>query len=450
MAYDKIIPIKSRLDHCVGYILDPEKADMNRILEYIGNGSKTMTQDGEAVLQTAINCQLETAYQEMQETKQRWRKTGGVLGYHLVHSYTPGEVTPEQAHDLGVEFAQQLLHGRYEAVVATHIDHEHIHNHILFNSVSLLDGRKYRDNFKAYYGDIRGASNAVSRKHGLSVIEPEGKGKSYAEWDAHQKGKATIRGIIRQDIDAIIGQSFTYASFLSALKKCGYEVKAGTNVKHTAVKPPGSSRFIRLDSLGEGYTEEEIKRRLAQSRAGNVPTSLACTPSSPAKRYVLRRGTIPKKKQKLRGFRALYAHYMFFLGFWKPGPKRKYVPFSVRKDVTQLHRYQRQFQLMQEYRIETDADLAMLRDALQTEIDVLADRRKALYKISRQQDVSGDIAEINDTLRQLRRKLKTCDQIEADIPHIREQVQTIQVQEQNTKERKNEKSEGGLTHGCKR
>ena len=154
MAYDKIIPIRRRLDHCVPYVLNPEKTDLSRVLEYIGNAGKTITPDGKAVLETAINCQLDTAYQEMQATKRRWSKTGGILGYHLVHSYVPGEVTPEQAHEIGVEFARQLLQNRYEAVVSTHLDHAHIHNHVLFNSVSCVDGKKYRDNFKAYYGDI--------------------------------------------------------------------------------------------------------------------------------------------------------------------------------------------------------------------------------------------------------------------------------------------------------
>ena len=106
MAYDKIIPIKGRLDHCVNYVLNPDKTDLGRVLEYIGNTDKTITPDGRAVLETAINCQLETAYREMMDTKKRWSKRGGVLGYHLVHSYAPGEVTPEQAHAIGVEFAQ--------------------------------------------------------------------------------------------------------------------------------------------------------------------------------------------------------------------------------------------------------------------------------------------------------------------------------------------------------
>lgn len=445
MAYDKIIPIKGRLDHCVNYVLNPDKTDLGGVLEYMGNSEKTITPDGRAVLETAINCQLETAYQEMQATKRRWSKKGGVLGYHLIHSYAPGEVTPEQAHALGVEFVHELLRDRYEVVISTHLDHDHLHNHILFNSVSCIDGKKYRDNFKAYFGDIRGASNEVSRRHGLSVIEPEGKGKSYAEWNANQKGKATIRDLIRQDIDALIDQSFTYATFLAALRKNGYEIKSGPNVKHTAVKAPGGSRFIRLSSLGENYTEEAIKRRLSEVRSAPAPVQEPTIPI-PRRKYYSHRGQVYKWKRKPRGFRALYVYYLYSLGFRKPGMKKKYIPIAVRKEVTRLHRYQAQYRLMQEYRIDTDDQLSMLSGAFQSDIDALTERRKCLYKEQRRGgDVSEQIDSINTELRQLRRKLKTCTQIQEDIPKIREQVQVIQQQEKKeqeqykAKQRKNER-----------
>ena len=341
-----------------------------------------------------------------------------------MHSYAPGEVTPEQAHEIGVEFARQLLQDRYEAVVSTHLDHAHIHNHVLFNSVSYIDGKKYRDDFKAYYSDIRGISNALSRKHGLSVIQPEGSGKSYAEWEAEKQGKATIRGLIRQDIDAIIRQSFTYATFLSVLRKQGYEIKYGPNVKHTAVKPTGGSRFIRLSSLGEGYSEAEIKERLSAGRTGRQSEEVSvCAPTtSPvqSRRYRVVRGNIQShKRSKATGFRALYLYYMYFLGIRQPAKQKKPVPFSVRKEVTRLHRYQQQFRLLQTYHIDTADQLSMLMDALQAEMDALALRRKALYGRRKQGEaVTNEIDEINQTLRLLRRNLKLCAQIEVDIPRI--------------------------------
>lgn len=437
MAYDKIIPIKGRLDHCVNYVLNPQKTDLGRVLDYIGNTDKTIPPDGSAILETAINCQLETAYQEMLATKRRWNKKGGVLGYHLIHSYAPGEVTPEQAHALGVEFARQLLGDRYEVVISTHLDHDHLHNHVLFNSVSCIDGKKYRDNFKAYFGDIRGTSNAVSHRHDLSVIKPESKGKSYAEWDEHRKGKATVRDLIRQDIDAIIGQSFTYATFLAALRKNGYEIKTGPNVKHTAVKAPGGSRFIRLDSLGESYTEDAIKQRLSATRSSPTPALPQQPIPPPRRKYSIRQKKPFKWKRKPRGFRALYGYYLYLLGNRKPKLKQKYIPLAVRQEVTRLHRYQSQYRLLREYRIDTDDQLAMLSGAFQSDIDALIEQRKRLYKEQRRGgDISSEINTINTNLRQIRKNLKICGSIQADIPQIREHVQIVQQQER--KEQQNE------------
>lgn len=170
--------------------------------------------------------------------------------------YAPGEVTPEEAHAAGVEFARRLLGNSYEAVISTHLDREHLHCHIVFNSVSFVDGRKYRSDFQSYFGTLRETSNAVSRDHGLSVIEETtGQGKHYAEWEAERTGKETVRGLIRRDIDAAIRESFTFESFLTALRRQGYSIKYGPNVKHTAICPPGGQRFFRLSGMGERYTE---------------------------------------------------------------------------------------------------------------------------------------------------------------------------------------------------
>ena len=424
MAYDKIIPIKHRLDHCVNYVLNPDKTDLSQVLDYIGNPEKNTLPGGVSVLQTAIHCQLESANAEMQATKSRWHKRGGVLGYHLIHSYAPGEVTPEQAHELGVEFANRLLQDKYEAVVSTHLDHEHIHCHILFNSVSFTDGKKYRDNFKAYYGDIRGISNEISRENNLSVIDPVGSGKCYAEWDASKRGKATIRSLVREDIDAAVGAAFTYQSFLAHLKKQGYEIKTGSNVKHMALKPPGGSRYIRLNSLGEGYSEEEIKHRLALIRTGaTAQTKPVELPKTAPQRYTVKNCNQKQHYPKPKGFRRFYVYYLFFLGYRKPGRKRKTVPFAVRKEVTKLHRYQKQFRFLQEYRIDDAEQLSMLGSALQADIDVMAGQRKDLYRQKRLgQDVTAQIDAINQVIRQHRQKLKLCEQIETDIPRIREQL----------------------------
>ena len=397
MAYDRIITVRTRLDKCLNYAMNSAKNERH--------------------LCAAINCNTETAFADMEATKERWNRKGGVLGYHIVHSYKPGEVTAEQAQALGLEFARRLLGDKYEAVVSTHVDRNHLHCHIVFNSVSFVDGSKYLNTFKDYFGDIRGISNDVSRENGLSVIEPKGQGKHYAEWNAEKQGKPTIRAGIRKDIDAAIAGAFSMAVFFSALEKQGYSIKRGPNIKHTAVRPPGGSRFIRLDSLGDSYTEDAIKQRIVEGTKSK-PQS----PHIPIHRYKLKSGNT-QQRRKLKGFQALYVHYLYYLGIRKPKGKKQ-LPFAVREDVKQLDQYRRQFHLLHRYRIETAEQLSILQDALQAEIDSLTDARKPMYKARRKgADVQPGIEEINKQLRKLRSELYTCRRIEESEAHIRSNLE---------------------------
>lgn len=424
MAYDKIIVIHARLDKRINYAL---------------NESKTQRAENGQILQTAINCQLDTACRNMLDTKRRWDKENRpVQGYHIIHSFSPGEVTPEQAHSLSVEFAERLLQGRFEAVVATHVDHDHIHAHIVFNSVSCIDGKMYRDNFKTYYGDIRGISNEISRENALSVIKPKGTGKHYAEWNAEKNGKTTVRGLIRQDIDAALSDAFTLQSFYEALQRRGYTIKRGANVKHTAIKPPWSDRFIRLDSLGEGYTEADIRARLNKSRTEPEKPKPQATVHSyiPKGRYKIKRrsGSYGEKK-KLSGLRRLYLHYLYLLS--PPRPRRRSVPFPVRAEVKKLDQYKRQFALLHKYHIDSESQLSMLADALQADIDSLSVSRRELYRRKRRgEEVSAEIKEISLALRPIRRELRCTQQIAERIPQLQEQIQlTRQIEEQSKSEK---------------
>ena len=425
MAYDKIIPIRRRLDHCLAYAANEHKTYLAAALRYIGNERKTAPPHADS-LQTGINCTVETAYAEMQATKRRWDKCGGILGYHIIHSYAPGEVTPQEAHAAGVEFACRLLGERYEAVVATHLDREHLHCHIVFNSVSLVDGSKYRSDFKSYFGTLRGTSNAVSRERGLSVIEPEHEGRHYAEWDAEKHSRPTVRGMVRADVDAALLRSRSFSDFLIRLRAQGYEVR--TQGKYLAVKPSGSSRYVRLKSLGEDYTEAAIRARLAVPRAERQHLQ-PDKPPHKVKQYRVHAPMPPRKKVK--GFHAIYLYYVYLLRGKTPKRSRP-VPFTIRQEAAKLRRYQRQFRFLRENRIETVQELSMLHDALQAQIDALTERRKGLYEWKRRgMDVTQELSAVNERLRQTRRSLNLCQSIETDIPRL--QTQTQQYREQRAK-----------------
>ena len=412
MAYDKIIVIRSRLDRCLDYVQNEEKTDLKSAMEYICNPVK-------AGLQTAINCSLDKAFSQMQETKRCWDKCGGILGYHIIHSYAPGEVTPEQAHEAGVEFARRLLGDKYEAVVCTHTDRDHLHCHIVFNSVSFMDGSKYRSDFKSYFHDLRGISNAVSRERGFSVIASTGQGKQYSEWCAEQAGKPTIRNLIRQDIDAALRECVTYDTFWETLRRQGYSVKRGVNIKHTALRPPDSQRFIRLDSLGDAYTEASLMRRLKEQRYEPAAPSV----SSASKQYKVQRRPRQYPQVRRGSFRALYLYYLYLLSPRKKRPQK--IPFETRAEIRRAAQYRQQFFLLQKYRVDTKPELDMLSDALSNEMQIIIDQRKELYQLRREQpseQLDAEIAALSERLRPLRRELRLCGRIAEYAPRMLKQV----------------------------
>ena len=309
MAYTKILVIHKRLDKALHYVQNKEKTSLSDAIDYALNRDKTER----SVFETGINCDTETAYQDMMATKRRWGKADRIRqGYHIIQSFVPGEVTPEEAHAVGVEFAQQLLGNRYEVIVTTHLDKDHLHNHIVFNSVSFTDGIMYRNQRKDYFGEegigIRGTSDAICQRHNLSVIEPSKplRGSVHrAEWEAVKKGKPNSRELVRQDIDIALSRAYTMDTFWQELKQMGYKIKRGPTIKHTAVRPAWAGNNFRLDSLGKGYTETELQDRLAAIRSGETPPPKVSIsqpiPISPllvpGRRYRVRGNVTPQAKR---------------------------------------------------------------------------------------------------------------------------------------------------------
>jgi hypothetical protein len=441
MAYTKIIKITTRLDRSVNYALNLEKTGFENALDYAMNRDKTET----TYFETAFNCRKEYAFKDMTATKKRWKKDGGnhVLGYHIIQSFKPGEATPEQAHAIGTEFVRRCLADKYETVVSTHLDHEHLHCHIVFNSVAYTDGRMYRNSFKDYFGDIRGISDQLCWEHGLSVIEPKDRGKHYAEWAAEKAGKPTIRGMIAADIDEVIRQSFTFSTFIETLKKKGYAVKYGPNVKHMAVKPQGGQRYIRLKSLGEEYTEDSIKARLVAQRGGQEEKPRQ-PQAPPLKRYHCTKPLIhTAKRKKLKGFMALYFKYLYLLGKVKRRKLPNKAAFLLREDIIRLDRYKEQFLYLYRNGITTMEELQTRRQAIETQIQAVTEARKPLYAQRRDaQDevvmaaLSAEISEATARLRDLRKEVRLCARIEATAPEIREKERQAREAEARQKAEK--------------
>ena len=399
MAYTSVIPVR-RLDRAVKYVMNKEKTtavSLRDALDYAANRDKTE----QSCFESSYTCTLETAFADMRQTKERWHKSGGVQGYHLVQSFAAGEVTPELAHQIAKELADRMLGGRYEYVIGTHLNTGHIHSHIVWNSVSCVDGKKYRSNYKNYVTEIRAASDELCRKYKLSIIDTENShhvAKPYAEWMAEKNGQPTWRTAIRQDVDEAIQQSLTWRQFLGALEHKGYEVRMGR--KYPVLRPPGKERFVRFKTLGKRYTPEVIQNRLL------YPQFDRCfVENSPHVQYS-RLHSGKKPRRKLTGLRALYYRYLYELGALPRKPSRP--SYAVRQDICKLDQRIRQMEFLSKHNIDTLEQLETYRQAKQTEIGQLLTKRKQLPKTD---DVQSQHESVNTALKKLRQEERLCRKI---------------------------------------
>ena len=399
MAYTSVIPVR-RLDRAVKYVMNKEKTtavSLQDALDYAANRDKTE----QSCFESSYACTLETAFADMRQTKERWHKLGGVQGYHLVQSFAAGEVTPELAHRIAKELADRVLGGRYEYVIGTHLNTGHIHSHIVWNSVSRIDGKKYHSNGKSYVTEIRAVSDELCRKYKLSVIDTENSNhvaKPYAEWMAEKNSQPTWRTAIRQDVDDAIQQSLTWRQFLNALARKGYEVRLGR--KYPVLRPPGKERFVRFKTLGKRYTPEAIQTRIL------YPQSYHPYVENPPTIQHGRLHSGKKPHRKLTGLRALYYRYLYELGALPRKPRRP--SYAVRQDAYKLDQRIRQMEFLSKNNIDTLEQLETHRQALQTEIRQLLTKRKQLPKTD---DVQSQHESVNTALRQLRQEERLCRKI---------------------------------------
>ena len=437
MAITYIYTVRENLKYTVSYASNEKKTNLGNVVEYTVNEDKTE----QRIFQTALNCSsVETAYEEMQEAKRRWKKEGNVLGYHLIQSFKEykNEMTPELAHKIGVEFARQCFGERFQVVIGTHLNTEHLHNHIVVNSVSYLDGGKYHSSPRSYYEIIRAVSDKLCRENELSVIEnPKGRRMHYAEWKALQQGKPTIRGLLKEELDEIIKSSYTMQDFWKILKERGYVIKRPQGkYKYPSVLPPYGKYPIRFDRLGSGYTLEDIQQRIIATRHG-IRTA---APSELPKRKVYKfKGDIRNvKPKKLKGFIALYFHYLYLFGKIRKKQTPQKVSFFMREELLKLDRYQKQFKFLNNNKIETVEHLTAYQSQKTDEIKQLILQRKQLYKERTDEnceEIKKQISEINSALRAKRSEVRLCKSIYEDAQHISEkQMQAQELAQSSEKE----------------
>ena len=244
MAVTKIKAIRGTLSKAIAYILNPEKTD-------------------EKLLVSSYGCASETAAREFEWTRKIAEQKGmnpvRIIARHVIQSFEIGEVTPELAHEIGKQFADEILGGKYEYVLTTHIDKDHVHNHLIFNAVDFVNYHAYKS-YKRIYYDMREVSDRLCKENGLSVIPPsQNKGMSYKEYTEAKRG-TSWKQKLKQTIDRLVITAKDYDDFLRLMQEAGYEIKPG---KYISFRAEGQERFTRSKTIGENYTEERIKERIA-------------------------------------------------------------------------------------------------------------------------------------------------------------------------------------------
>ena len=261
MAVTKIKAIRGTLSKAIAYILNPEKTD-------------------EKLLVSSYGCASETAAREFEWTRKIAEQKGmnpvRIIARHVIQSFEIGEVTPELAHEIGKQFADEILGGKYEYVLTTHIDKDHVHNHLIFNAVDFVDYHAYKS-YKRIYYDMREVSDRLCKENGLSVIPPsQNKGMGYKEYTEAKRG-TSWKQKLKQTIDRLVITAKDYDDFLQLMQEAGYEIKTG---KYISFRAEGQERFTRSKTIGENYTEERIKERIAgrtprRNRRQTVPKGIS-------------------------------------------------------------------------------------------------------------------------------------------------------------------------------
>ena len=231
------------MSKAIAYILNPEKTD-------------------EKLLVSSYGCASETAAREFEWTRKIAEQKGmnpvRIIARHVIQSFEIGEVTPELAHEIGKQFADEILGGKYEYVLTTHIDKDHVHNHLIFNAVDFVDYHAYKS-YKRIYYDMREVSDRLCKENGLSVIPPsQNKGMGYKEYTEAKRG-TSWKQKLKQTIDRLVITAKDYDDFLRLMQEAGYEIKTG---KYISFRAEGQERFTRAKTIGDNYTEDRIKERI--------------------------------------------------------------------------------------------------------------------------------------------------------------------------------------------
>ena len=371
----------------------------------------------------------------MMIAKAQWNDESEIVCYHGFQSFKHGEVTPEQAHEVGVKLAQKMWGDRFQVIVATHLNTDCLHNHFVVNSVSFTDGRHYHDN-KASLRLLRQRSDELCREYSLSVIEhPSGRKKPYALYQAEKNGMPTRDNVTRQAVDEAISKSFTLKDFDRIMAEMGYRVSFDPNRKYWTVIGKGWKRPKRLYKLGEEYTNERIMERISENSYA-VKFARFAEPQRTVRVFRVK-GSL-KGAKKIGGLRGLYLHYCYKLGILPKNKKQNYarLHYLLKDDLMKMEAISQETRLLCRNHIDTVEQLLLYKGALETEKTDLLQKRKELYSKSRKtgggekEAIRSQLSDLSKRLSVIRKEVRLCEGIEARNATLKEKLSTIRADEE--------------------
>ena len=448
MAVTKIKRIRGNPGDPLSYIGNPEKtrnrgfseADRQAladIIAYAADEKKTEKQ----YFTTGINCDVENAREQFNITKLSFNKTGGIVCGHCMQSFDGYEVTPEEAHEIGVQMSKELWGDRFQIVVATHLNTNNVHNHIVFNSVSFVDGKRFHFCTEETMR-IRAVSDRICRERNLSVIEhPEGKRVPYSLYKMEKAGMPTRYNVARQALDEAISVSANMEEFKSELKKRGYLYQFNPRRKYWTVTPPGWTKAIRTDRLGDQYTREMIQQRVFSNDIG-VRMQRMRNECRSSNHYDLKRRI--DKIMGRSGLEKLYLRYCYELGYlpkYRQNPVRLHA--VLKEELLKCDLYSEEAKFLARYNISTEEDLEKkMKSLMEDNSSISAQRSELRQKIRRKMPVEEEaqcrekVRELTAELKNTRKELKLCRDIRERSGQVERNLETVIEDRTRGKERK--------------
>ncbi|MGN8649145.1 relaxase/mobilization nuclease domain-containing protein [Eubacterium pyruvativorans] len=451
MATTSLWHIGGNIKDVINYVENPEKTVLKDELKQLGDVCDYVRRPGgikEKKLITTLNCNTTCALEEMLIVKQGFRKTDGYMAWHGYQSFKPGEISEELCHEIGVKLAKEMWGDRFQVIVTTHLDKEHLHNHFCFNSVSFRDGKKYNYS-KKEIARLRETSDRLCQEYGLSIIEKPHKAAVRPVWMDEKTGKPTRYNVYRADIIDAMEKSNSMQGFQNYLVRLGYDVDLSG--AHWKIKLPKYEHYTRMDTLDPRFTPEVIHEFIGQTRRFIRNQSAEVTyPASMPKEWrtksffeILLSGTKLYK---------LYLYYCYQLGIYPKGTNYKPTSPYLKEDLRRCDEISQQTDYLAENNIESMEDLMKDQSEIQEKMDeLIAERTKLQNKIRRASSEQKELLreekkELTTEITTLRKKLKLNEGIEKRSVGMRDNLERlmnneVRAQEQTKNQQRKESME---------